>query len=275
MIELATPKRLLIGRPRSTRELDSTLLPKFLALPVFSSDPISSVAYATEAALAVLVATSLTAAHLVFPLSIGIAAFMVIVVLSYVQGVKAYSSSGGSYVFAKENLGTLPALVAGASLLVDYVLTVAVSVAAGVFALTSAVPGLESHRVALSLGCIVLLTLGNLRGVRESGLLFAFPTSDSCSSCTRRSRSGSGSAPSGTCPQATVPHPLANGAGAADCLRGAQGVRLRLGRADRHGVDLERRHRLQASAGAERRADAARSWSRSPSRSSSASRGSP
>ncbi len=213
MIELATPKRLLIGRPRSTRELDSTLLPKFLALPVFSSDPISSVAYATEAALAVLVATSLTAAHLVFPLSIGIAAFMVIVVLSYVQGVKAYSSSGGSYVFAKENLGTLPALVAGASLLVDYVLTVAVSVAAGVFALTSAVPVLESHRVALSLAFIVLLTLGNLRGVRESGLLFAFPTYGFLLVLYATLAVGIGKCAVGTCPHATVPHPLATGTG--------------------------------------------------------------
>src|SRR5512132_1595036 len=95
---VARTKRLLIGRPRSNRELEETLLSKFLALPVFSSDPISSVAYATEAALAVLVATSLSAAHLVFPLSIAISIFMVIVVFSYVQGVKAYSSSGGSYV---------------------------------------------------------------------------------------------------------------------------------------------------------------------------------
>ena len=213
MIELARPKRLLIGRPRPTRDLEHTLLPKFLALPVFSSDPISSVAYATEAALAVLVASSLSSAHLVFPLSIAISIFMVIVVFSYVQGVKAYASSGGSYVFARENLGTLPALVAGASLMVDYVLTVAVSVAAGVFALTSAVPGLESHRVALSLGCIVILTLGNLRGVRESGFLFAFPTYGFLLVMYATLAVGVGKCAFGTCPQATVPHPLAAGAG--------------------------------------------------------------
>ena len=213
MIELARPKRLLIGRPRPTRELEHTLLPKFLALPVFSSDPISSVAYATEAALAVLVAASLSAAHLVFPLSIAISIFMVIVVISYVQGVKAYQSSGGSYVFAKENLGTFPALLAGASLLVDYVLTVAVSVAAGVFALTSAVPALESHRVALSLGCIVILTLGNLRGVRESGFLFAFPTYGFILVLYATLAVGIGKCAFGTCPTATVPHPLATGAG--------------------------------------------------------------
>src|SRR5262245_31618582 len=214
VIELTRPKRLLIGRPRPTHDLEHTLLPKFLALPVFSSDPISSVAYATEAALAVLVASSLSSADLVFPLSIAIAIFMVIVVLSYVQGVKAYSSSGGSYVFAKENLGTLPSLIAAASLLVDYVLTVAVSVAAGIFALTSAVPALESHRVALSLVCIVLITLGNLRGVRESGFLFAFPTYGFIAVLYATLAVGIGKCAVGSCPQATVPHPLATGAGA-------------------------------------------------------------
>ena len=135
--------RRLIGRPRATHELEDTLLPKSLALPIFSSDPISSVAYATEAALAVLVAASLAPRHLVLPISVAIAALLLIVALSYSQGIKAYeSTSGGSYVFARENLGVLPALVAGAALLTDYILTVAVSVAAGVFAITSAVPSL-------------------------------------------------------------------------------------------------------------------------------------
>ena len=119
---LARTKRLLIGRPRATREIGDTLLSKTLALPIFSSDPISSVAYATEAAMAVLVAVSLSSLDLVFPISLGIAALLAIVVLSYAQGVRAYASSGGSYVFARENLGTLPALVAGAALLTDYVL---------------------------------------------------------------------------------------------------------------------------------------------------------
>src|SRR5207245_8288007 len=114
---LTAVKRLVIGRARPTRALEQTLLPKTLALPIFASDPISSVAYATEAALAVLVAVSLSSRHLVFPLSIGISALLAIVVLSYRQGIKAYASSGGSYVFAKENLGTLPGLVAAAALL--------------------------------------------------------------------------------------------------------------------------------------------------------------
>jgi amino acid transporter len=210
---LSATKRLVIGRPRSTREMEGTLLPKFLALPIFASDPISSVAYATEAALAVLVVASLSAAHLVFPISAAIAVLLAIVVLSYRQGVKAYASSGGSYVFAKENLGTLPSLVAGASLLTDYVLTVAVSVAAGVFAITSAAPSLTSHRVALSLACVLLLTLGNLRGVRESGLLFAFPTYAFIAVMYVTLAVGIGKCAVGSCPRATVPHPLEAGMG--------------------------------------------------------------
>ena len=217
--ELAEPltsktKRVLIGRPRATRELEGTLLPKTLALPIFSSDPISSVAYATEAALAVLVAASLSSAHLVLPISIAISALLLIVVLSYSQGVRAYASSGGSYVFARENLGTLPALVAGAALLTDYVLTVAVSVAAGVFAITSAVPSLVSHEVALSLACILVLTLGNLRGVRESGLLFAFPTYGFIVLLYLTLGVGVAKCTVGSCPQAVVSHPLATGTGA-------------------------------------------------------------
>src|SRR5262245_20616085 len=164
-------KRALIGRPRATRELGETLLSKKLALPVFASDPLSSVAYATEAALVVLVAASASSAHLILPISAVIAALLAIVVLSYTQTVKAYETSGGACVVSKENLGTLPSLVAAASLLVDYVLTVAVSVAAGVLALTSAAPALEGHAVELCLGFIVLLTIVNLRGVREAGVL--------------------------------------------------------------------------------------------------------
>jgi amino acid transporter len=206
-------KRLAIGRPRATRELSDTLLPKFLALPIFSSDPISSVAYATEAALAVLVATSLTARHIVLPISIAIAALLAIVVVSYMQGVRAYASSGGSYVFAKENLGTLAGLVAAAALLTDYVLTVAVSIAAGIFAITSAVPALSSYLLPLSLGSVVLLTLGNLRGVRESGLLFAFPTYGFLLTLYATLAVGVAKCAAGSCPQAHVSHPLAVGSG--------------------------------------------------------------
>ena len=210
---VARTKRALIGPPRSTGELEDTLLSKTLALPIFSSDPISSVAYATEAAMAVLVGVSLSALHFVFPISIGIAALLAIVVLSYSQGVKAYASSGGSYVFARENLGTFPALLAGAALLTDYVLTVAVSVAAGVFALTSAAPSLASHQLVLALACVVVLTVGNLRGVRESGLLFAFPTYGFIVMLYLTLGIGVTKCAVGSCPVADVHHPLVAGTG--------------------------------------------------------------
>src|SRR5438874_8517357 len=150
-------KRVVVGRPMASGELDETLLPKWLALPIFASDPLSSVAYATEAALVVLVATTASAAHLAFPISLAIATLLAIVVLSYRQTVLVYESSGGAYVVAKENLGKMPSLVAAAALLTDYVLTVAVSVAAGVLALTSAVNPLRRHELGLSLACAVLI----------------------------------------------------------------------------------------------------------------------
>jgi amino acid transporter len=206
-------KRFAIGRPRATRELSDTLLPKFLALPIFSSDPISSVAYATEAALAVLLATSLTARHLVLPISIAIAALLAVVVVSYMQGVRAYDSSGGSYVFAKENLGTLAGLLAAAALLTDYVLTVAVSIAAGIFAITSAIPALSPYLLPLSLVSVLLLTLGNLRGVRESGLLFAFPPYGFLLTLYATLTVGIAKCAVGTCPHAQVSHPIAVGSG--------------------------------------------------------------
>ena len=180
MTEVLAPdrrvRRFVVGRPMQTGQLDETLLPKTLALPIFASDPLSSVAYATESALVVLLAVSATAAHLVFPISIAIAALLAIVIASYMQTVRAYETSGGAYIVARENLGTIPSLVGAAALLTDYVLTVAVSISAGIFAITSFLPSLSNHRVALSLACLVLIVLANLRGVRESGLAFALPT---------------------------------------------------------------------------------------------------
>jgi amino acid transporter len=159
-----------------TGQMEETLLPKTLALPIFASDPLSSVAYATESALVVLLAASATAAHLVFPISIAIALLLAIVIASYMQTVRAYETSGGAYIVARENLGTIPSLVGAAALLTDYVLTVAVSISAGIFAITSFVPSLANHKVALSLACLLLIVFANLRGVRESGLAFALPT---------------------------------------------------------------------------------------------------
>jgi amino acid transporter len=169
-------KRLLVGRAMSSSHLEHTLLPKILALPVFSSDALSSVAYATEEILRVLLIASIGTRHLVLPIAVAIAALLVIVVSSYRQTVRAYPSGGGAYIVSKENLGVLPGLIAAAALLTDYVLTVSVSVVAGVFAMVSAIPSLSQHKVALSIGFVVLITLANLRGVRESGTVFAVPT---------------------------------------------------------------------------------------------------
>ncbi|MBN2112959.1 MAG: APC family permease [Acidimicrobiia bacterium] len=152
------------------------MLPKVLALPVFASDPLSSVAYATEEIALVLALAGTVALSLIFPIALGIAMLMTIVVVSYRQTVRAYPDGGGAFIVANDNLGLRPAMVAAASLLTDYVLTVAVSVSAGMAAITSAVPALLPYRVPLALGALLLLTLANLRGVREASTLFAAPT---------------------------------------------------------------------------------------------------
>jgi amino acid transporter len=206
-------KRIIVGRPRATGEMEDTLLSKTLALPVFASDPLSSVAYATESGLVVLVVASATAAHLILPISFVIAALLAIVVLSYRQTVRTYETSGGAYVVAKDNLGRMPSLIGAAALLVDYILTVAVSVAAGVLALTSVAPSLAAHKVGLSLAFVVLLTLVNLRGVRESGIAFALPTYSFVAAMYVMVGVGVGKCVAGTCPQAVVPDPVAVGAG--------------------------------------------------------------
>jgi amino acid transporter len=169
-------KRLLVGRALRSQQLHETLLPKWLALPVFASDPLSSVAYATEEIVLVLATGG--AAYLVFSKWVAavIAVVLVIVILSYRQTCYAYPSGGGAFAVSLDNFGENAALVAAAALLVDYVMTVAVSVVAGVAGITSAVPSLSSHAVELSVAFVVLLLIANLRGVKESGKLFAVPT---------------------------------------------------------------------------------------------------
>src|SRR6266581_4164314 len=182
---MASLKRLLVGSPIRTERLTHERLTKKTALAIFASDALSSTAYATEQILLVLaaayVAGQTDAFSRVVPISIAIAVLLVIVAISYRQTIHAYPSGGGAFIVAKENLGTLPGLVAGASLLVDYVLTVSVSVAAGVEAITSAMvgtrfAGLHNHRVWLCLFFIAFITVANLRGVREAGSLFAAPS---------------------------------------------------------------------------------------------------
>jgi amino acid transporter len=169
-------KRVLVGRTLSSHKLEHQLLPKILALPVFSSDALSSVAYATEEMLLVLVAAGASALSLSIPIGLAIAGLLAIVVTSYRQTVRAYPRGGGSYIVSRENLGTIPGLVAAAAILTDYVLTVAVSVTAGTIAVTSAIPGAANHKVGIALVFLALLTLANLRGVREAGAIFALPT---------------------------------------------------------------------------------------------------
>lgn len=169
-------KRVVIGRAFASYRLEHTLLPKILALPVFASDPLSSVAYATgEILIALSIVTSRPHPHVV-PIAAAIALLMAIVVVSYRQTVRAYPSGGGAYIVSRENLGPLPGLVAASALLFDYMMTVVVSIAAGVFAIGSAAPWVNQNRVPLSIVFITLVTLANLRGARESGTLFAIPT---------------------------------------------------------------------------------------------------
>jgi amino acid transporter len=211
-------KRYVVGRPMASDQMEDQLLPIALALPIFSADAISSVAYATEAAMVVLVAVSVGALHWTLPIAIAVGVLMAIVVASYRQTVHAYEQSGGAYIVAKENLGRLPSLVAAAALLVDYVLTVAVSVASGIFAITSAVGSLAPYRVELSLVGIALIAIVNLRGVREAGILFAIPTYGFILALYAAIGTGIARCAAGSCPHATVPHPLTAGVGAVGVL---------------------------------------------------------
>ena len=168
--------RVLLGKPLRSDRLDEELLPKRLALPVFCSDPLSSVAYATEQIVLVLGLGGLALLHLTPWVALTVVLLLVIVVASYRQTCHAYPNGGGAYTVSRENLGENASLTAASALLIDYVLTVAVSVVAGVAAITSAIPSLADDAVALSLGFVALLTIVNLRGIRESGRAFAVPT---------------------------------------------------------------------------------------------------
>ena len=168
--------RTLLGEPLRSDRVEETLLPKRLALPVFCSDPLSSVAYATEQILLVLGLGGLALLHLTWWVALVVVALLVIVIASYRQTCHAYPNGGGAYTVSRANLGENASLTAASALLIDYVLTVAVSVVAGVAAITSAAPELADYAVELSLGFVVLLSAMNLRGVKESGRAFALPT---------------------------------------------------------------------------------------------------
>src|SRR5689334_15387021 len=170
-------KRKLLGPPLHTEQLDHERLGKPTALAVFASDNLSSSAYATEEILRVLVpAVGIAAFALVVPITLAMIVVLLFLILSYRETIKAYPTAGGAYMVTRDNFGLLPAQVAGVALLTDYILTVAVSVSAGTAALVSLVPSLGTWSVIISLGFIFIIASGNLKGVRESGLVFAIPT---------------------------------------------------------------------------------------------------
>ena len=173
---LSQVKQLVVGEPIPSHLAHHERLSRFTGLAVLSSDPLSSVAYATEEILRVLILVGVGALSLASPIAFVIATILAVVVFSYRQTIHAYPSGGGAYIVAKDNLGETPALIAAGALLIDYVLTVAVSIAAGVAAITSAFPEWHVNRVEMTLGFVVVLMLGNLRGIRESGRIFALPT---------------------------------------------------------------------------------------------------
>jgi amino acid transporter len=172
-----TLKRVFLGRALSSSKAEHQLLPKVLALPVFSSDPLSSNAYATQEMMLVLSTAGAAAFALKIPIAIAIAGLLLIVVTSYRQTVRAYPRGGGSYIVARENLGTFPGLLAAAAILIDYILTVAVSITAGTIAIASVAPDtLLPWAVPMATGLVALVAIANLRGVREAGTVFAVPT---------------------------------------------------------------------------------------------------
>ena len=170
-------KNKLLGRPLATEQLAHERLGKPTALAVFASDNLSSSAYATEEILRVLIpAVGVAAFAMVVPITIALLVVLAFLILSYLQTIKAYPTAGGAYIVTRDNFGLLPAQVAGVALLTDYILTVAVSVAAGTAALGSAAPALAPYSLEISIVFVVLIAYGNLRGVRESGRIFAVPT---------------------------------------------------------------------------------------------------
>src|SRR5690349_14853551 len=170
------PKRLVLGRPVRSDRMGESLLPKRLALPIFASDALSSVAYATQEILIILTLGGTAYLYLTPWLALAVVVLLTVVVLSYRQVVHAYPSGGGDYEVAMKNHGQFAALVVASALLTDYVLTVAVSVSSGTDNIISAFPGLDRHRVLIAVGLVVVLAAANLRGLRESGKTFAVPT---------------------------------------------------------------------------------------------------
>ena len=249
-------KRLLLGNPLHNREAAHQRLSNPVALAVFSSDALSSVAYATQEILLVLALAGTAYLQLTLPIAVAIGVLLVVVVLSYRQTIKEYPGGGGAYIVAKENLGTIPGLIAGASLLVDYILTVAVSISASVAAITSALPATAPYRVPMAVFFVLLLAVANLRGVKESGALFAGPTFVFVGSSGFTVVVGSVALHKRPAVRPFRRRPSRRGDAGAHALPGAQGVRVRMHGDDRRRGDRQRRPGVQAARGQERRQNA-------------------
>src|SRR5512147_988707 len=165
-----------IGRPLSTADAPHQTIGKRVGLAVFASDALSSTAYATQEILGVVTVAGTAALGFVFPISIAIVILLTIVTISYEQTIHAYPGGGGAYIVSRDNLGESYAQVAGASLLMDYILTVAVSISSGVAQIVSAYPSLDEYRVEIAVAAVLLIMIINMRGVKESGTAFAIPT---------------------------------------------------------------------------------------------------
>src|ERR1700692_1030487 len=167
---------LILGKPLQTSDERAEQVGPAAGIPIFGLDALSSAAYGPEAALSLLVPLGILGIHYIVPISAAIITLLIIVYFSYLQTVAAYPSGGGSYTVARANLGAGPGLLAAAALLTDYILTAAVGISAGVGALVSAIPALLPHTLALCLTILVLITIINLRGLREAGIAFMVPT---------------------------------------------------------------------------------------------------
>src|SRR6202041_1250709 len=167
---------LVVGKPISTSDERAEQIGPTEGVPIFGLDALSSAAYGPEAALTLLIPLGVLGVHYIVPISLAIIVLLTIVFFSYRQTIAAYPGGGGSYTVASENLGTFPGLLAAAALMIDYVLVVAVGISAGVGALVSAVPSIQPHTVLICLGILVVLTIVNLRGLREAGIFFMVPT---------------------------------------------------------------------------------------------------
>ena len=278
-------KRVLVGTPIASSEEHQQRLLKKVALPVFASDAISSTAYATQEILIVLIAGRWASPPLSYlvPIAVVVVRAAGVVITSYRQTICAYPGGGGTYIVSRENLGTMPSLVAGASILVDYVLTVAVSVAGGRGRHHLGVPGLARYRVPLCLAFVALMTVANLRGLKESGTIFAPPTyiyvADR-SSPLIVVRPATATTPATSADPArheTAIHELTGGAAAHRARRdgAAAGVLVRCRRPDRRRGDRRRRARVPEAREQERRPHPRRRWRSSSARPSSACRCSP